>query len=351
MICHTKTILITFLLFISILSYGQVEGLEINVNEYHQPYIIHTLAAGQTLYGVSKTYQVSVDDLMKQNEELEPENLKIGQDIFVPIFKKDICYLSEKCQGQNMVAIYYKILPQDNLFRIARIYFDTSINQLKIINQMDRNHITPGGKLLIGWIPYSDYLNTYLQPEHIAVVNQVTPEESAISTEIENDSIEQINYSQRPEEVSTTSPNSDTTPSPQSNSNEEVIVSSEDNETVSTSNMDIVWDNNSSNTSNDDNLSNEENDLNMVIEGATAYWNKNKSSKKGKFILHKTLPLDSMVEIYNPVTHASVVAKVVGNIPDNIYAPEIELVVTSEIANALGALDKKFYTKIRYSKN
>ncbi|GAA5220463.1 LysM peptidoglycan-binding domain-containing protein [Membranihabitans marinus] len=350
MICHTKNILTALLLTISVLSYGQVDGLEIKVNEYHQPYIIHTLAAGQTLYGVSKTYQISVDDLMKQNEELEPENLKIGQDIFVPIFKKDICYLSEKCQGQNMVALKYKILPQDNLFRIARIYFDTSINQLKIINRMDRNHITPGEHLLIGWIPYSDYLNTYLQPEHIAVVNQVTPEETAILTDEEDEPSEEISYSPKPQKVYTNSTDVETTVSSHSNNTEAILPAEEDGETASTSNMDIVWDNNI-NHHTEDASSNEDDHANMVIEGATAYWNKNKSSKKGKFILHKTLPLDSMVEIYNPVTHASVVAKVVGNIPDNIYSPEIELVVTTEIANALGALDKKFYTKIRYSKN
>ncbi|MFH6994690.1 NlpC/P60 family protein [Flavobacterium sp. FlaQc-48] len=45
---------------------------------------LHEVAAKETLWGISKKYNVSVDDLKKANPLLETEGLKIGQQISIP---------------------------------------------------------------------------------------------------------------------------------------------------------------------------------------------------------------------------------------------------------------------------
>lgn len=46
--------------------------------------ILHTVIRGDTLYGLSKQYKVSLDDIMRVNPNLDPYNLRIGMKICIP---------------------------------------------------------------------------------------------------------------------------------------------------------------------------------------------------------------------------------------------------------------------------
>lgn len=45
---------------------------------------IHTVAAGDTLYMLARTYNVTLDALMKANPTLDPYNLRIGMQLCIP---------------------------------------------------------------------------------------------------------------------------------------------------------------------------------------------------------------------------------------------------------------------------
>nr|WP_317047939.1 NlpC/P60 family protein [Flavobacterium crocinum] len=71
----------------------------------------HEVAAKETLWGISKKYNVSVDDLKKANPLLETEGLKIGQQIAIP--SKDVS-IADKSNQQSVP----EIVPTDvELFR------------------------------------------------------------------------------------------------------------------------------------------------------------------------------------------------------------------------------------------
>ncbi|MFD2941244.1 C40 family peptidase [Flavobacterium notoginsengisoli] len=59
----------------------------------------HEVAAKETLWGISKKYNISVDDLKKANPLLETEGLKIGQQIVIP--SNNIASVDEKT-NQNV---------------------------------------------------------------------------------------------------------------------------------------------------------------------------------------------------------------------------------------------------------
>lgn len=65
-----KNLSITFLLFL--LACGTPYG------------VYHRVEKGQTLYRISKTYGVKMEDIIKANKLKEPENLKEGQVLFIP---------------------------------------------------------------------------------------------------------------------------------------------------------------------------------------------------------------------------------------------------------------------------
>src|SRR5690606_37119416 len=153
------------------------------------------------------------------------------------------------------------------------------------------------------WVPYKDEWQSYLSPEVIEAIAQVTPQDVEI----------------REQEVA-----------PAPSTNEPVLLtmkeSKEDEvnavlEGISSRNeinneMIYADDATASPKFNHENRS-------LISVGATTYWNKNRSSKKGFYLLHNKLPVNTMIQITNPVTNKTVLAKVVGEIPDNIYSPEI----------------------------
>ncbi|MBK9272267.1 MAG: LysM peptidoglycan-binding domain-containing protein [Saprospiraceae bacterium] len=71
---------------------------------------------------------------------------------------------------------------------------------------------------------------------------------------------------------------------------------------------------------------------------------------RGRFYaLHRDVPKNKFIQILNPITGRSVLAKVVGRIPKT-FAEDIEVVVSSEAAKELWAIDKKFFVEVKYSK-
>lgn len=77
-----------------------------------------------------------------------------------------------------------------------------------------------------------------------------------------------------------------------------------------------------------------------------AWWNKSKPDPN-LFALHRTAPVNSLIEIRNPMFNRSVWAKVIGKIPVT-YAEDISVIVSQGVANSLGAIDGRFYVEVSY---
>ena len=86
-----------------------------------------------------------------------------------------------------------------------------------------------------------------------------------------------------------------------------------------------------------------------VKERGIALWNKVQSHSGKRFVLHGSAKINTDVELYNPHMRRSVRAKVVGRIPDGTYAKDIDIILSSATASALGALDARFMVEMRYA--
>jgi LysM repeat protein len=67
-----------------------------------------------------------------------------------------------------------------------------------------------------------------------------------------------------------------------------------------------------------------------------------------KLILHRTAPIGTVMRITNPMNNKTTFAKVVGRFTDNQSNKDAVIVMTKNVAEALGALDKRFLVNISY---
>jgi LysM repeat protein len=67
-----------------------------------------------------------------------------------------------------------------------------------------------------------------------------------------------------------------------------------------------------------------------------------------KLVLHRTAPIGTVIKITNPMTGKTSFAKVVGRFSDNETTKDVILIMTKNVAESIGALDKRIHVTISY---
>lgn len=89
--------------------------------------------------------------------------------------------------------------------------------------------------------------------------------------------------------------------------------------------------------------------LNQIDEKGTGIWIADQDLDPAKMlVLHRSAPIGTVMKITNPMTNRSTFAKVVGKFTENESTKDVIIVMTKAVADALGALDKRFYCNLTY---
>ncbi|MCB0398649.1 MAG: LysM peptidoglycan-binding domain-containing protein, partial [Winogradskyella sp.] len=104
-------------------------------------YKSHKVKRKETLYGISKKYGVSEDEIKKANRFLYSENLKKGDNIKIPRYKTFISKVSLK----NTVK-KYKVQPKEGKWRVA-YKFGITVEELEALNPNMKPILQPGDEL------------------------------------------------------------------------------------------------------------------------------------------------------------------------------------------------------------
>ncbi|MFD1631770.1 LysM peptidoglycan-binding domain-containing protein [Pseudopedobacter beijingensis] len=84
-------------------------------------------------------------------------------------------------------------------------------------------------------------------------------------------------------------------------------------------------------------------------ERGVAVWINDENLDNTKsYALHSIAPIGTIIKISNPMTNRSVFAKVVGKYTENETTKDVIIVINKAVADALGALDKRFLVNITY---
>ncbi len=101
-------------------------------------YFVHTIEQGNTLYGISKLYNVDLEDIFKSNPSAS-EGLGIGQELFIPFKKADIKKTAKNDLAVDGNFILHTIAPKETLYGISKRY---AISQEQLLK--DNSEIKDG---------------------------------------------------------------------------------------------------------------------------------------------------------------------------------------------------------------
>jgi len=96
----------------------------------------YTVKAGDTLYGIARKFNMTVDQLKAINN-LSTTNLSIGQ----------VLKISTSDSGEENKN-YYIVKSGDSLYKIANM-FNTTVNELKSLNNLNSNLLSIGQRLIV----------------------------------------------------------------------------------------------------------------------------------------------------------------------------------------------------------
>ncbi len=106
----------------------------------------HEVLSKETLWGISKKYNVTVDELKKANPLLETEGLKIGQKIVIP---SDNPTINEKPVIQEIVStdveLYREVKSKETKYGISKEYGIT-------VAELERQNPSIKGKVPVGFL-------------------------------------------------------------------------------------------------------------------------------------------------------------------------------------------------------
>jgi LysM repeat protein len=253
------------------------------------------LQPGETIYSLSRKYNTDVKTILDNNKLLDLSTLSIGQKIAIPLEKNLIFSggLSEIPPLQQRTPIFYQVKPKETLYRIAKVHFNKPIESIMQLNDLNSFELSVDQNLLIGWL---------LEPIKPKITEITTALESEVpvdsgTNELPKDTINLYIKNKLFAEKDTLT----TYPTASIKSRKEIAI-----------------------------------------------WDKNAPNTNKMFALHKEAKKNSIIEIHNPLLNRTAFATVIGSVPKDSYTNDITLIISPEVAEALGALDKRFMVEVKY---
>ena len=125
----------------NIISVGQ--NLIISNNNEVNPLecIVYTVKKGDNLYSIAKKYNTTVDEIKRYNN-LTSNLLNIGDRIVIP------CNLENDHKDKNNNYVDYIVVKGDSLYSIAN-KFGTTVDKIKELNDLKSNIINVGDRLIV----------------------------------------------------------------------------------------------------------------------------------------------------------------------------------------------------------
>ena len=125
----------------------------LQVDEYGQKLFAHVLEKNQTLYSLAKFYGIHLEDIYFYNPTFRKKPPSVGTPCIVPIPNKAILrYKTKKYYLKPYIPVYYVVKHGDNLYHIAKHFFNMPLDTIKMRNHLETAAIHTGQQLLVGWM-------------------------------------------------------------------------------------------------------------------------------------------------------------------------------------------------------
>lgn len=285
---------------------------------------VHTVAAKETMYSISKMYSVSVDDLRKWNN-LTDNTLSIGQQLVVGKtaaveIKPDPARTATASQDTPTVASIpssgvHTVGTKETLFSIARQY-GLSVAQLRSWNSLEGDDLKVGQAIKLTE-PKKD------QSAAPVVAQQETRKEPAETRR------EQPKTDETPI-ASATQPSQPSQPSSPAKSTQPAQPTPSGTQTIRIS----------------ESMKNSD----EVIEAGLAELIEGTEGNRKYLAMHRTAPVGTILKVRNEMNNREVFVRVMGKLPDTAVNDKLIIKLSRSAYDRLGAIDPRFRVELTYYK-
>jgi len=144
---RAQVISLFFALLLCGAAFGQ-EGISKDVRSLNgEKFYFHTIQKGNTLYGISKMYNVDIKEILRNNPEAN-EGLRIDQVIKVPFKKAKVQRVEKNKLQVDGSFLIHRVVKGETLYGISKRYNVSQENILKY-NPLLRDGLSPGMQLKI----------------------------------------------------------------------------------------------------------------------------------------------------------------------------------------------------------
>ena len=285
-------------------------------------YIIHKIEKGETLYAVSRKYNVPIAKIFEANPGVK-DNYNVGDEIKIPLAENTKTVVKTKTAppqkpiqtaaaepkktpnkipatvtppsaNENKTPIYHNVTKGETIFKIAKNHKMTVASIIKL-NHLKSNSVEVGQMLIVGFDKTP--ANTTV------VVNAATPKTPSKNTKAKVTD-EDITAKYQDEY----------------NSNKQKIAHAKPDQVV-----------------------NKE----VVEEGVASWFDDGSVNVDKSLALHSTAPIGTIIKLTNLINHKVLFVKVIGR-PDKTDNQNVVLKITKSAADKLGVLDKYFRVEMHY---
>lgn len=263
--------------------------------------VVHTVAAKETMYFISKKYGVTVEEIRQWNNLSDSAPLSIGQELIIK--KKNTATSSVTRPGEPASRKgFHTVAATETVFSIARQYGITQ-QQLKEWNNLD------GAELKVGQTLY------VVQPERgVPVKKPDTETPAVVKTPVVQPVVTQPNpVTETRKDPATVKP-----------------VTPEQTQTIKISES---YKNGSETI---------ESGLAELIEGT--------EGNRKYLALHRTAPIGTILKIRNEMNNREVFVRVMGKLPDTALTDKLIIRISKSAYDRLGAIDQRFRVEVTYYK-
>lgn len=277
--------------------------------------IVHTVTEKETLYSISKLYNVTIDEI-KQWNGLTSNSLAIGQQLTIKKTNTVSAQISMPAVNPDMKLQKgtHQVAAGETLYGISKQY-SVSIENLRKWNNLGGNDLQTGQIIFVAPPEYSSaQVIQKGQDQQVEIRTEETR-----PTETKTDSSVQRTEPEVQAPVTEKTPATDTPPSTPPNTRTVTI-----SESVKGSD-EVV-----------------QSGLAELIEGTEA--------NRKYLALHRTAPVGTILKVRNEMNNREVFVRVMGKLPDTAVNDKLIIKISKSAYDRLGAIDPRFRVEVTYYK-
>jgi LysM repeat protein len=302
-------------------------------------FVVHKVTQGETLYGISKQYAVTVEQILEFNPTADG-GLEIDQILKIPYVPRS---------KRTADGTIHKVGEKETLFSISKLY-GVTVEEIKLWNNLTDSGLTVGRELTI------KMKNTIASSEAIPEVkpgpgvHTVAQKETVYSIArqygISRDQLREWNNLPSDDlkigqQLIVISPvqdkNKNTVVQPQTIVQSQTFTEKQQ-VTATTEKVPTIK------------ISENVKDSNEVLESGLAELIESTEGNRKYLALHRSASVGTILKVRNEMNNREVFVRVIGKLPDNAMTDKVIIRVSKSAYDRLGAIDPRFRVEVTYYK-